>query len=74
MDERILELAEALANSLVENNVDRIRAQIRTRDPKFDGLCEDCGEDIPEARLDTGATTCIECAVIQERRRAQYKR
>ena len=74
MDERVLELAEALANSTVENGVDKIRARVKMRDPKFDGLCEECGDEIPEARLDTGATTCIECQVILEQRQAQFRR
>lgn len=74
MDEKVLEMAEALANSRVENAVDKIRACVRARDPNFDGLCEDCREDIPEARLDTGAIRCVECQVILEQRQAQYKR
>jgi RNA polymerase-binding transcription factor DksA len=74
MDEKVLETAEALAAATVQNGVDKIRAQVKQRDPNFDGLCEDCGDTIPEARLDTGATLCLECKLIEERLRAQYRR
>lgn len=33
------------------------------------GYCEDCGEQIPQARIDAiNATTCIECAKLEEQR------
>lgn len=74
MDEKTLEMAEALSLALVDNGIERIRAQVKARDPNFDGYCEECAEPIPELRLATGATTCIECKTIEEKRRAQYKR
>ena len=35
-----------------------------------DPECEDCGQEIPQARRDAApwATTCIECQVIREQR------
>jgi len=38
------------------------------------GICEMCGEDISEARLDARpvALFCIDCKTIQEQRERQY--
>ncbi|MGE6776305.1 TraR/DksA C4-type zinc finger protein [Vreelandella titanicae] len=38
--------------------------------PVTDPECEDCGQEIPQARRDAApwATTCIECQVIREQR------
>jgi RNA polymerase-binding transcription factor DksA len=74
MDEKMLEFAEALASAQLQNGIDKVRAKVRERDPNFSGLCEDCSDDIPEARLNTGATTCVECQTERELRQAQYKR
>lgn len=73
MDEKAFELAAAVTGALTENGIDKIRAQVRKRDPNFDGYCEDCADPIPEARLDTGATTCLECQQVRERVAAQYR-
>lgn len=69
MDERTLESAEALTAATVQDSIARIRSQVRPRDPSFDGDCEECGERIPDARLDTGARTCIDCQEFIERYR-----
>lgn len=74
MDEKTLEMAEALTTALVDNGIERIRAQVKRRDPNFDGSCEECGDSIPEARLDTGAVTCIECQELLEQQRAHYRK
>lgn len=74
MDEKAFEQAEALTSAIVENNVDRIRSQVKPRDPAFDGNCDDCGDPIPVKRLDTGATTCIECQEVREQRSRQFAR
>jgi RNA polymerase-binding transcription factor DksA len=74
MDEKVLEIAEAVTQATVENGVAKIRAQVRKRDPLFDGACEECGDPIPDPRLDTGATTCLECQQTLERIQAQFKR
>jgi RNA polymerase-binding transcription factor DksA len=74
MDERVLEIAEALTNALVDNSVAQICATVKKRDPSFDGLCDDCTEAIPEARLETGAIRCIECQEVLEKRQAQFRR
>jgi RNA polymerase-binding transcription factor DksA len=74
MDEKTLEFAEALAASLLENGIEKVRAQVRQRDPNFDGLCVDCSDEIPERRVDTGAVTCTECQQERELRALHYKR
>ncbi len=42
----------------------RLRHALATMDDGEYGYCEDCGEDIPVARLqlDPGATRCVSCA------------
>lgn len=74
MDEKVLEIAEAVTEATVKNGVDKIRAKVRKRDPLFDGACEECDAQIPDLRLDTGATTCLECQERLEKLQAQYKR
>ncbi len=74
MDERVLEIAEAVAEATVQNGVAKIQAKVKARDPEFSGECDECYDPIPEPRLDTGATTCLECQEILERLQAQYKR
>jgi RNA polymerase-binding transcription factor DksA len=37
------------------------------------GYCDDCGEVIPQARIDAiNATTCIECAKKEEKRMRKW--
>lgn len=74
MDEKGFELAEAATQALVDNGIKKVRSQIKARDPDFCGECLECGEPIPEARLDTGAETCIECQQDLEHQAKQYKR
>ncbi len=74
MDEKVLEIAELVTAATVQNGVDKIRALVRKRDPLFDGACTECSEPVPDQRLDTGATTCLDCQETLERHRALYKR
>ncbi|WP_336268766.1 TraR/DksA family transcriptional regulator [Vreelandella arctica] len=43
--------------------------------PNPDPECEDCGQEIPQARRDAlpWATTCIECQGIREQRRRHVR-
>lgn len=72
MDEKGFELAEAITTALVANGVEKIVALVHPRDPTFDGRCLECDDSIPEARLDTGAQTCITCQERLEFIRARY--
>jgi RNA polymerase-binding transcription factor DksA len=74
MDEKGFEIAEAITTALVDNGVKKVQAQVRPRDPLFDGECIECTEPIPEARLNTGAQTCLECQEVLEKIQAQYRR
>ncbi len=67
MDENVLLMAEALALSGVEDGVKRARANLPKQPANFDGKCEDCGEEIPQARIDFGAVTCVYCQTRRER-------
>jgi RNA polymerase-binding transcription factor DksA len=68
MDERYLLIAEALAQSEVEAGIRRAVSALPKQPVDFDGCCVDCGEDIPAARLSTGAITCIDCQTEKELR------
>lgn len=65
MDERVLEMAEELTASEVNNGVASVRSRLAPQThPDFDGKhCVDemCGEEIPKARLDMGRIRCTEC-------------
>jgi DnaK suppressor protein len=74
LDEKLLEMAEALTAAITESNVTKICSKVKARDPLFDGNCEDCSEPIPEARLNTGATLCLECKQYQEQQEAHFRR
>lgn len=52
-------------------NAGEQRARRACRGAAGDGICEDCGEPIPSARLEAWphARRCVECQEIQERAR-----
>ena len=60
MDERVLELAEAQYLATVDDRVAKIREKVKPRDPDFDGRCVECGDPIPDQRVQLGAATCID--------------
>jgi RNA polymerase-binding transcription factor DksA len=68
MDEYVLEQAEALARAEVDEGIRRVRAKMAVQPKDFDGLCMECGEDIPPQRLSFGAITCVECQSLLEQR------
>lgn len=74
MDENLLVMAEALALGEVEEGIRKTVALLPKQPPDFDGCCEDCGEEIPAARLKFGAVTCLQCQVVREKRAALPKR
>lgn len=61
MDEKLLEMAEQLSASLVDEGIRKAKASLPTQPESFDGLCLECGESIGAPRLRFGAVTCIEC-------------
>lgn len=70
MDERMLEHSEWLLQKETEAAITRVRAA-PVKPAGFDGHCVECEVDIPQARLDTGAITCIDCQNEIEHRRRQ---
>lgn len=74
MDENVLLMAEALARSEVEEGVRRAIAKLPKQPVNFDGLCEDCEDKIPAPRIKFGATTCISCQTLRERRDSLIRR
>jgi len=54
--------------------LNKIEASIKQIDDGSYGVCEECGEEIPVARLEVRpvATLCIRCKEEQERREKQY--
>ena len=74
MDENVLLMAEALARSEVEEGVRRAVAKLPKQPVNFDGLCEDCGGEIPAPRIKFGATTCVTCQTLRERRASLTRR
>lgn len=74
MDENVLLMAEALAQSEVEAGIKRAVSQLPKQPPDFDGRCVDCGEELAPPRLSFGAITCVPCQTIRERRASIMKR
>lgn len=68
MDENQLVVAEALAQSEIEAGIRRVVAKLPKQPDGFDGLCVDCGEEIPTPRLSFGAITCLPCQELRELR------
>ncbi len=68
----------AQINSLISNQnaVDAVRNQLAKQAEKPSAeFCEECGEDIPEARrkLVPGVQLCIHCQTRLERFKANYR-
>lgn len=68
LNDKTLEMAERLANSVVEERVQAARTRTRTRQCDrgefrgWDGeTCFDCGEDMPEERIEMGRVRCVPC-------------
>ena len=74
MDENVLLMAEAQVLSAIEDGIKRVRANLPKPPANFDGKCEDCGEEIPQARIDFGAVTCVPCQTIRERKASLMRR
>lgn len=72
MSERFLEQAEELARAEVDAAVARART-LRQRPVNFDGTCE-CGDEIPEERVDLGYYRCVGCQRLTEERARRSRR
>ena len=74
MNEDMLVLAETLMRAEVEAGIKRAISQLPKQPPNFDGCCVSCGEEIPAARINFGAITCMPCQTLLERRRSTMRR
>ena len=66
MDEKTLELAGDLADSMVAAGVSKSRSKPKRPDA-FDGFCL-CGAEIPQVRIDHELYNCVHCQTALERR------
>ena len=66
MDEKILEMAETLSSSIVEEGIRTVRSNIPERPEKFDNRCTECGDPIEAPRIQFGCITCLDCAKFLE--------
>lgn len=69
MDEHLVLQAEALAQSQIDDAIQRARANLPVLPLNWDGLCTACGDPVPVARINFGASTCVTCQSHLERRR-----
>jgi RNA polymerase-binding transcription factor DksA len=62
------------ANEQLNSELSRTINRIRKGAPSGKGskICNDCGEDIPEARRELGFRFCIGCAETRERRQSLF--
>jgi phage/conjugal plasmid C-4 type zinc finger TraR family protein len=68
-NEEEAEIAQILSIQMHMKAVAEVRARIKTG-PSLE-FCEDCGDDIPEARRKavSGCTLCVDCQTIHERKK-----
>ena len=76
MEEKQLELADALVESERERSIARSRSQLQPQtSDNFDGKnCIDCPSEIPQARIQMGRIRCVECQTMIERRSKLFAR
>ena len=63
-----------LANEQLNSELSRTINRIRKGAPAGKGAktCNDCGEDVPEARRELGFRFCVSCAETRERRQSLF--
>lgn len=67
MDEKILELAETLSNSRVDEGIHIARSNIPVIPAEFDNRCTECGDPIEGPRIQFGCITCLDCQEYLEK-------
>lgn len=70
LNDKTLEFAERIVNAAVEERLEKARER-QCDKPEFrtwDGeTCFDCGEDLPEERIEMGRVRCVICQTKAER-------
>lgn len=72
MDEKFIEVADALTQSMIDQAIEATRHRAEKPPEGFDGTCE-CGEMIPEARITLGYYRCVCCQSNIEERQRMYR-
>ena len=71
LSDKTLETAENIVNSVIDEKIARARVR-QCALPKFhtwDGeTCFDCGDDLPEERIEMGRVRCVHCQSKAERK------
>ena len=71
MDEKFLEQADAFAENMVKEGLQRSRAK-QPMPEDFDGCCA-CGDEIPKERIAAGYYNCVPCQSAKELRGKLYR-
>ena len=70
LNDKTLEFAERIVSASVEERIEKARER-QCDKPEFrawDGeTCFDCGEDLPEERIEMGRVRCVICQTKAER-------
>lgn len=74
MDEYLINATEIRAEAELGIALKQIRNNLPHQPDNFNGRCEDCGNDIPPARVNTGAITCLPCQNHREQMGRTMKR
>ncbi|WP_445157391.1 TraR/DksA C4-type zinc finger protein [Halomonas sp. E14] len=74
--EQQYETAAALAERERLDALERHRARMASETPSPDGLCEECGDEIPARRLEAlpNARTCVPCQEVRDQQQQRYAR
>ncbi len=68
MDEKYLEQADAFAENLVREGLERNKTE-QDKPEDYDGFCPTCGDEVPEARIALGKYNCVPCQSAEEHRK-----
>lgn len=68
MDEKFVELADAIQEAAIEAARARVTNQKQARPDDYEGDCTECGEEVPERRIALGFFNCVPCQERKERR------
>jgi RNA polymerase-binding transcription factor DksA len=68
MDEKYLEQADAFAENLVREGLEKNKTE-QDKPENYDGFCPTCGDEVPEERIALGKYNCVPCQSAEEYRK-----
>lgn len=71
LNDKTLEMAERLVAAQVDSQIAKARTRQCDLDKfaSWDGeTCFDCGEDVPEERIEMGRVRCVHCQSVAEKK------